>query len=371
MRPRPRSGPVVWAGILAGTCLLLFLAQKVLWLVVPFLLALILYYFLFAPMQWLMYRGLSRSAAAAAVMLGFLVVAGAYLALLLPWIAAQLGDWQDSVLRYLHGGQAFLQQSLRGLERAYGVLAGARIADLADQRIAGLTDHASQYVEPLLTGLLAWAPALLLTPFVAFFLLRDGGHFQHMLGRAVPNAFFEKTLYLLNEVDRTTRAYFQGLLRLTFLDTLTLALGLWLLGLPAPVTLGLVCAVLSWLPFIGSILGGLLVVLVAATDFPQSPQMAYAAVALFLLVRMLDDFVYLPLTVGRSLHMHPLITVLMIFIGGAIAGIAGLMLVMPLLGVVRVVGETLGAVIADARLMARFRHGRALGRLMASADLRS
>ena len=40
------SGPVVWAAIIAGTCLLLLVFQKVLWLVVPFLLALILYYFL-------------------------------------------------------------------------------------------------------------------------------------------------------------------------------------------------------------------------------------------------------------------------------------------------------------------------------------
>ena len=88
--------------------------------------------------------------------------------------------------------------------------------------------------------------------------------------------------------------------------------------------------------------------------------MAYSAVALFGLVRMLDDFVYMPLTIGKSLHMHPLVTVLMIFIGGAVAGISGLMLVLPLLGVVMVIGETLGALIADDRLRARHHHARAL-----------
>ncbi len=368
-RANSPSGPVVWLGILATTCVLLFLLQKVLWLVVPFLFALILYYFLFAPMQWLMYRGLSRPQAATAVMLATLLVMAAYLALLLPWMAAHIADWQDSVARYLRGGQHFLTHSLRSLERAYGVLADARLADMIDARISAQTDHAGQYVEPVLTGALAWAPTLLLTPFVAFFLLRDGGQFQHMLGKAVPNAFFEKTLYLLDEVDRTTRAYFQGLLRLTFLDTVTLALGLWLMGLPAPFLLGLVCAILSWLPFVGSLAGGLLVVLVAATDFPQAPEMAYGAVGLFLAVRMLDDFVYMPLTIGRSLHMHPLITVLMIFVGGAVAGIAGLMLVMPLLGVVRVVGETVGKVVTNPRLMARYRHERQLRRLRAGVDL--
>ena len=92
--------------------------------------------------------------------------------------------------------------------------------------------------------------------------------------------------------------------------------------------------------YFGSIAGGLIVILVAATDFPSQPQMVYAAVALFLIVRGLDDFVYMPMTIGKSLHMHPAITVMMLFIGGAIAGVSGLMLVLPLLGVVMVIGGT-------------------------------
>jgi predicted PurR-regulated permease PerM len=110
---------------------------------------------------------------------------------------------------------------------------------------------------------------------------------------------------------------------------------------------------------------------VAATDFPGDASMAYWAIGLFIVVRLLDDFLYMPLTIGKSLHMHPLITVLMIFVGGAVAGITGLMLVLPLLGVVMVVGETIGAIVTDERLMARHRHARALRRAAASQDLHS
>ena len=77
--------------------------------------------------------------------------------------------------------------------------------------------------------------------------------------------------------------------------------------------LGAACAVLAWIPYVGSIAGGILVVLVAATDFPGQPLMAYAAAALFVLVRLLDDFVFMPATIGNSLKMHPSVTVLMIF----------------------------------------------------------
>jgi len=365
----PRSGPLVWAAIIGVTCLLLAALQKLLWLTVPFLLALILYYLLQPAMQALIYRGLRREFAAGVAMGGFigLVLLGG--ALILPRFGARLIDWQATLLRYLEGGYALLDRSLRTLESQWSVFGKARLADTVAARLADISASLTSYLEPLVLGAAAWAPALLLTPFLAFFFLRDGGVFLRFLARAVPNAFFERTLDLLAEVDRTARAYFQGLFWLTVLDTLTLGCGLWLLGFPGAWLLGLICAVLAWLPYIGSILGGLLVVLVAATDFPQTPDMAWWAAALFVLARLLDDFIYMPLTIGKSLRMHPLLTVVMIFVGGAVAGVAGLMLVLPVLGIVMVVGQTLGQLLTDPRLRARNRHARQLRRKLAEADL--
>ncbi|HET7775386.1 MAG TPA: AI-2E family transporter, partial [Azospira sp.] len=179
----------------------------------------------------------------------------------------------------------------------------------------------------------------------------------------------ERTLYVLDEVDRTARLYFIGLLKLTVLDTVTLALGLWFLGISAPLVLGLATAILAWVPYVGSILGCSLVVLVAATDFPGNPGMAYGAIGLFIFVRLLDDFLFMPLTVGRSLHLHPLLTVIMIFVGGAVAGIPGLMLVLPLLVVTMVLGETVGQVVTDPRLRARHAHARRLRHAVVTSDL--
>ena len=362
-------GPVVWMAIIGSTCVLLFLLQKVLWLVVPILLAIVLYYVLYPVLQWLMFRGLDRSTAAATVMgilVGILTILGFIFA---PKALEHMLDWQNSSMHYINGGVAFVDRTLRSLEKAWPYLARANIAATTNERLTHLTDNADQYLRPLVMAIAAWLPSLLLAPFLAFFFLRDGGKIERMLVAAVPNAFFEKTLNLMNQVDRTTRAYFVGLMQLTILDTLTLAVGLRIIGMPSPILLGLLCAVLAWLPYFGSIAGGVIVILVAATDFPSQPQMVYAAIALFLIVRGLDDFVYMPMTIGKSLHMHPAITVMMLFIGGAIAGVSGLMLVLPLLGVVMVIGGTIGRIVTDDRLMARYRHGKQLRAQRASADL--
>lgn len=360
--------PIVWVAIIAATLGLLQVFQKTMWLVVPALLALLVYYALYPLVQALVFRGVERSHAATAVVLAFLSLLGVAGVLIAPQAASHALDWQVVAEHHVEAGVRLLNHILTTLEAHIPALARAHLADAVTKRLdqsVGIIQH----LEPIVAGIAVGTPSLLMAPFLAFFFLRDGRRFKNLLCRAVPNAYFEKTLSLLHEVDRIARSYFEGLLKLTVLDTLTLAAGLWLMDFPAAFALGLICAVLAWIPYVGSVLGGLLVMLVAATDFPDMPSMAYSAAALFVLVRLLDDFVYMPLTVGRNLRMYPLITVVMIFAGGAVAGIAGLMLVLPVLGVVRVVGETVGLVITDARLTARHRHARMLRRKAAAEDL--
>lgn len=366
------SGPIVWVGIILSTCLLLFLFQKILWLVVPFLLALIIYYFLQPATHRLVLHGFSRKTAAAITGGGFIVLLLICAALLFPWISAQALSWQTSLSRYIEGGSQLLQKTLTALESQFSFLEEASLSRNVSEQIGDFTGtFAERHLADLVLTLAAWLPSLLLAPFLAFFFLRDGRRFTKFIANAVPNAFFERTLYLMHEMDKTARAYFQGLISLTILDTIALAIGLWVIGLKGALLLGLICAVLAWVPYVGSILGCLLVVLVAATDFPMDPWVAYGTVIVFVLVRLLDDFVFMPLTIGRSLNMHPLLTVLMIFIGGAVAGVAGLMLVLPLLGIAMVVGETIGLVVTDPRLQARWAHARRLSAQQAAADLQA
>lgn len=364
------AGPLVWSAILGATCLLLFLFQKILWLVVPFILALIIYYALLPALQRLVLAGFSVTAGATLVSLGAFILVGGAMALVAPWIAAHAVTWNEWGGRYLAGGLDFVLGTLKSLERNFQFLAHAHLTESVRKDIADFSTH---FISRNLAGAVmlaaAWLPSLLLAPFLAFFFLRDGRRFKKFIIRAVPNAFLERTLYLLDEVDRTARLYFQGLLKLTLLDTATLGVGLWLLGISAPLLLGMVTAVLAWVPYVGSILGCALVVLVASTDFPGNPGMAYGAITLFILARLLDDFIFMPATIGRSLHLHPLLTVLMIFVGGAVAGVPGLMLVLPLLGVVMVLGETVGALVADSRLRARHSHAKRLRHAAVTADL--
>ncbi|NYE62723.1 putative PurR-regulated permease PerM [Duganella sp. 1224] len=365
-----RGGPVVWSGIIAATCVLLFLLQQMLFLAVPFLLGIVLYYILQPPTQRLVRMGFSQNAATFLVGTVFLALVALAVMAAVYWKSAPTTSWQEQLGIYLAGGLEFVRHTLAALEQQFPLLRQVSLADTVNQRMSEFTgDFIQAHLTDILVSVVGWLPSLLLAPFLTFFFLRDGLRFKKFLARAVPNAFFERTLCLLHEVDQTAHRYFQGLIRLTILDTAVLALGLWVIGVSSPLVLGLIAALLAWVPYVGSIVGCMLVVMVASTDAPADPSVAYLAIGVFILVRLLDDFVFMPLTLGRSLHIHPLITVLMIFIGGSVAGVAGLMLVLPLLGVVMVIGETLGRLITDPRLRARHRNAIALRTRQASHDL--
>jgi predicted PurR-regulated permease PerM len=346
------------------------LFKQALWLVVPLLLGVIIFYVLFPAVRRLTLVGIERETAAAIVIGVFVLISVAALLPTLPWLAAQSVSGEEALMRYISGGRALLERTLTTLEAQFGFLKQFDLHGEVGRKTSGFgVAYLQAHLGGALLAAAAWLPSLLLAPFLAFFFLRDGRRFVKFVARAVPNAYFERTLFMMERVDETAKAYFHGLLKLTAIDTVFLALGLAAIGMPGAFVLGLLCAVLAWVPFIGSIIGCLIVVLVAATDFPDKPSIVYAAITLFLLVRLFDDFVFMPLTIGRSLQMHPLLTVLLIFIGGAVAGIPGLILVLPLAGVVMVVAGTVGGIIENPRLRARHAYASRLRGTRITADL--
>jgi len=367
---REIPNPLTWIGIIAVTCLSLLIFKKILWLVVPFLLALILYYLLAPLAKKMVLSGFSHRFAATTLSGAFLLLIGISLLMFYPLALARASAWQWNVLQYLSGGVTLLEHSLLDLQQRFTFMQNVTFGHDIYRQFLDFTEHFSdKYLGNLLFGLVSWLPSLLLTPIITFFLLKDSAYLRKMLGGAVPNAFFEKTLYLIHTVDRTARLYFVGLIKVTLLDLAMMSLGLWALGISSPVLLGLIVAVLCWIPYLGPLLGYAIVMVVAATDFPGNLPLAYGITGLFIAARIVDDLLFLPMVVGKSLHIHPLLTIMMFLVGGAVAGVTGLMLVIPMLGIIMVLGKTLELILTDTRLQARHRYGRKLRWRLANRDL--
>ena len=366
------AGPLTWLATFGVTTLLLVSLQRALWLVVPFLLAIVLYYILFPAVRYLSRAGLSHESAAAAVSGLFSVAAVLVMFPFSAWVVANSANGEAAFWNYVESGKGLVGRLLGELEANFAFMAQWDLQSVFPRKASELGQRfVQEHVTGALIGAVEWVPSLLLAPFLAFFFLRDGRRFVNRLIRAVPNAFFERTLHLVNRVDTMARSYFQGLLYLTIIDTACLGFGLAVLGIPGALGLALLAAVLGWVPIVGSIIACIIVVLVTVAHGAAGPGTIYAAIALFLLVRLLDDFVFMPLTIGRSLQMHPLVSVLLLFVGGAVAGVLGLIIVLPLAGVVMVIVDCVARILLDRRLMARYAFARRLRAMSANADLKA
>jgi predicted PurR-regulated permease PerM len=363
MKSFSQPGAITMLVVILITCVLLFLLQKMTWFVVPFLLALMLYYCLRPVMQGLVVRGMRHETSAKFVWLLLQLLSVAVVLFVALLVMAKAGTWHSNFNRYIDGGQNLIKKTTESLEEYAPIFKSMNLTAQVDQNIQQFTERfTGENLLPLALQFLKWLPSLLLIPYFIYFMLNDSARLKKYIIKSVPNAFFEKALILFSRLDDSLQNYFQGLMLLTFLDTVCLALGLGILGIANAIWLGLAAAVLAWIPYIGSVIGCILVVLITATDYPEKPWTPYACLALFLGVRMLDDFIFLPLTIGRKLHVHPLLSVLMLFLGATVAGATGLVLALPLFGVIAVIGETVSQVVTDQKLRARYRASRQLVR---------
>ena len=374
---RSLEHPVIWVGVIAATLGSIVLLNHIAWLALPLILAVVLYYLVQPFLNQLQHWGVAPNQSLVIFLFLASIVCGIAALTVLPAMLNSLSQFQNQLPETMQRLTKIASDSLLALENRLPLAKRAGLAAGLEARIDFFAQgKGTQFAGDAALFAFKWLPSLLLVPFLTFFFLRDGTAFHRLVMRAVPNAFFEKTLLLFDRMDRQMRAYFRGMFWLTVMDTITLGLGLWLLGLGQGIftlqhamLLGLVCAVFAWVPYVGTAVGGVIAVCVCALHAPQSPQLLFGVVLLFLGVRLLDEFVYTPMTVGRALQVHPLVTVMMIFAGGMLGGVYGLLLALPLLGIFTVLGQMFGEVWFDPRLRARHTARNLLEKRLASNDL--
>ena len=363
------TGPLGALAVMGATCLVLAIFQAALWLVVPLILALVLYYLLRPGYLALLRVGMAPGAAAGAAVACFSAIGIAALVASLPRVRSLVLENHAAVERYREGGAQLLNQVMVATDAFVTSFASEGLRAELKRAIPDLVGSLGQIVEPSVASMSRWLPAIVLVPFLTFFLLKDGRELKTLLARPVPNAFFESSLVLLYQVDDAARAYFRGLLQLTMLDATALSAGLAVIGLPHPVLLGVASAILMWIPYVGGIFAAVGASVVALTEFPDQPAILYATLAWYLAIRWLDGFVFMPLTIGKNLHIHPVIAVLTILLAGVIAGIPGMMLALPVFGILKVLFDSSSLILLDERLRARYRQERMLRRRQATAGL--
>jgi predicted PurR-regulated permease PerM len=145
---------------------------------------------------------------------------------------------------------------------------------------------------------------------------------------------------LTDEILDRVGGYVLGNLLLSLIAGLGTSLWALAFGIPYALFLGLLVAFLDLIPIVGSTIGGIIVTLVALT---VSPSVAIATGVFYVVYRLLEDYLLTPRIMLRTVAVPGLITVLATVLGGALLGIVGALVAIPVAAAVKLLHEEITA----------------------------
>lgn len=208
------------------------------------------------------------------------------------------------------------------------------VTDRTKDSVSALGSQLEAFI-PVLLGYFKYLPWLILVPVLSFFLLRDAETFEHSVVNFVSSERLRRRIHwLLRDVSRTMAAYTRAQVIACAEIGLLVTLGLGIIGAPYAGVIGTVAGLLEFIPLIGPLIAACIAVALAMTVSFKTAMI----VALFLIVlRIVQDYVIYPRIVGHGIHMHPLLVIIAILAGHEIAGLVGVFLAIPFVGMMMVI----------------------------------
>lgn len=183
--------------------------------------------------------------------------------------------------------------------------------------------------------LMAWIAWLLLVPVVTFYLLRDWDGLLRDLQALLPRRSEQTITGLARECDRVLAEFLRGQLLVMFALGLIYSFGLWIAGVEFALLIGMFAGLVSFVPYLGGIVGLLLAGTVAFIQHQDLAHLIYVALV-FGVGQALEGMVLSPWLVGDRIGLHPVAVIFAVMAGGQLFGFFGILIALPVAAMVTV-----------------------------------
>ena len=314
-----------WAVAALGFIALLWLLGDVL---LPFVTGAALAYFLNPLVTRLSAAGLPRPLAVALLMLGVIgavVVAGV---LVIPAVIAQMVQFTEAAPELLAQLQDWLRARFPDLDALEDTLRSSLVTmgDTIRDRGADL----AQGVLRSVSGLVSTLIFIVIAPVVAFYLLLDWPRVLEGADDLLPRQHAPVIRELARDIDRAIAGFVRGQVTVCLILAVYYATALGLVGLQFGLAIGVTAGLISFIPYIGAIIGGVLAIGVGLWQFWGEPGSIALVLAIFAIGQALEGNVLVPRIVGDSVRLHPVWLLFAVSAFGMLFGFTGMLVAVPL-----------------------------------------
>jgi len=187
--------------------------------------------------------------------------------------------------------------------------------------------------------------ALFSIVFILFFFLKDEGLLGSIVMAATPEGYEQRVNKVLTRTKELLTRYFIGVVLEVVLVGGLISAGLGLLGIENAVAIGFFAGIFNVIPYLGPIIGALTGVSLAILGnleldfYSQMVPLILKVAVVFLIVQLIDNFVFQPFIYSSSVKAHPLEIFLVILMAGSFAGVGGMILAIPTYTMFRVISK--------------------------------
>jgi predicted PurR-regulated permease PerM len=329
-----RLGVAAWS--LLGTILLLGVASWLVlqvWIIVPpIVLAIAIVYVLNPVVNALHGRGIARwlgSCLSYIVLLGLLTAVGF---LVIPGLAEQGGDLVDDFPDIYDGlvveledlaGRVGINIDLPDYESARDGIGTGFLADRFDR------------ITTVALGVLEILFLMLLAPVVAFYVLLDLPTARRKATDLLPEHLRAEVAHVGRQLGMAVGGFIRGQLLVALIVGIMSAFGLWLVGVPFWLLIGLIAGFLNIIPFVGPWVGGTLGVLVALAT--RDLQTAVWAALVAVIVQQIESNVISPAVLRATVRLHPATILLGLVAAATLGGFWGMLMAVPAIASVKII----------------------------------
>lgn len=184
-----------------------------------------------------------------------------------------------------------------------------------------------------LIGLVSHAIGLMVTPILAYYLLIDWHKWEERILSLLPARWQQECILTGRDIDTVLSGIIRGQIMIALIVGLLVTIGLHLLKVPYALLIGIVAGMVDIIPYFGAIIGATPAITLALLT---SPWLAAKVSILFIVIHQLEGSVIGPKILGENAGLHPLSVIFFLFAGGELAGVAGMLLSVPLAAIGKV-----------------------------------
>lgn len=318
-----------------------------------FVLAFLLSYIVSPAVRFLEKRGLNRTLTVGLLYLAFVAVITVCALIFLPMIWKELTAIQYGIQDSL-SDPTFSKNIMTSIgdfeEQLSESIPIFKDIDLKsqvnlDQGVSGIASKILGYIGQLAKTITSYSAKIIwiifsifIIPFITFFLLKDGNLIKKTILRMVPRGYLQVSTDLLQTIDRQIGRFIRGKLAESIILSIITSIGLSILGIRYALVIGIISGFANLVPYIGPVGIAIPPVLLAMYQF----DMIHAIITTVFLIslQIVDNMILVPFIVGKSVDLHPLVTMFVVFVGGKTLGLLGLVAAVPIASILISVFQT-------------------------------